>query len=74
MAAIPLHPACRPAYGRPEAECTPGDRAPSDGPWELGSLRSGGHWLLGELAHQAGNLHHAPIADELAVGNPVHLG
>ena len=37
-------------------------------------LRPGVDWLLGELAHQARDLHHAPVADELAVGNPEHLG
>ena len=37
-------------------------------------LRPGGHWLLGELAHQPRDLHHAPVADELAAGNPEHLG
>jgi hypothetical protein len=46
-------------------------RSRRTGQW---GLRSGGYWRLGELAHQARDLHHAPVADELAVGNPEHLG
>ena len=37
-------------------------------------LCSRGHRLLSELVHQARDIHHAPIADELAISDSEHLG
>jgi len=37
-------------------------------------LSSRCHRLLGQLAHHARDIHHAPVADERAVGDPKHLG